>query len=73
MTAPLHDDPYEGLPLTSEARVVGRDLAGLLLVIAGVVALTILLFTVDWRWAAGLLAVAAIAGGIALGTHDEGS
>lgn len=74
MSAPFSpwpdDDPRAGFPTTTGR--VGREVVGLLLIVLGVVALGVLLATVDWRWAAGLAAAVTIAAGVWLGTDSEG-
>lgn len=67
-------DPLDVGPVEVHERGFRRELLGLLLVLAGVVALGWLLCSVDWRLAAGLAAVGAIAAGVRLGVHeDDGS
>jgi uncharacterized membrane protein HdeD (DUF308 family) len=70
VTAPLDDDPFRGLP-TERNRVV-RDVAGILAVLVGLIALAAVLASVDLRLAVGLGAVVLIAGGLWLGRDGEG-
>lgn len=73
MTSPLDDDPFKGLP-TSTSGAIGREVAGLLAVLVGLVVLAVVLASVDVRWAIGLGAVVLIGGGLWLGrVPDEGS
>lgn len=67
MTLPRDDDPYRGLPVGPEMWVPGRELVGLLLVIAGLAAGVWVLATVDWRWVIGVAAAAAVGLGVYLG------
>lgn len=71
MTAPLDDDPREGLPTTTGHPL--RELSGLLLVVAGLIAVLAVLATVDVRLAVAAGGALAVAGGLLLGRIDEGS
>ena len=70
MTAPLPDDPFEGLP-TASRRPVVREIVGLLCVLVGLTVLTTVLATVDTRWAIGLGAVVLVAAGLHLGRGSD--
>lgn len=74
MTAPLPDDPFEGLPLTSRRQVAVREVIGLVWVLLGLVVVGGVLLTVDPRWVIGLGGAVLIAAGLWLGRvpDDEG-
>lgn len=70
MTAPIPDDPFEGLP-AKQGRV-GRELVGLLLLIVGVVVLLYVLATVDTRLVVAAGGVSLVATGVWLGRGRDG-
>lgn len=65
MTAPLSDDPFQGLPVRRHQVV--RDIVGLLAVLVGLATLATTLATVDVRWVIGLGGAVLVAGGLWLG------
>lgn len=72
MTAPLPDDPRQGLSTTSGG--ITREVVGLLAVLVGLAVVAAVLATVDARWVLGLGGVLLVAGGLWLGRgpDDEG-
>ena len=75
MTAPLPDDPFEGLPTAPSWRQAAvREVIGLVWVLLGLVVVGGVLLTVDPRWVIGLGGAVLIAAGLWLGRvpDDEG-
>ena len=71
MTAPVPDDPWQGLATTPSRRPVVREIVGLLCVLVGLAVLATVLATVDVRWAIGLGAAVLIGGGLYLGRGSD--
>lgn len=72
MTAPLPDDPFEGVQVaTPTGSRRARDLLGLVLVVIGGVVLFVVAGLVDARLGWALVGAVCVAGGFALGHGDE--